>query len=132
MMNKRSMLVGALLAPALALTGGIAYASSTAGQLPTRPAVTQVAHPHGQPATGRAGHGYCGWHSGDDRCDWRGHRTQQATRQASHQHHAYQGNQGYQGSGQRGGSGSHHGWGYGDHRWDDQSGRSHHGGGNCR
>lgn len=129
MMNKRSMLAGALLAPALALTGGIAYASSTGGgPAPARPTVTQTARTHGQPATGQARHGYCGWRSGDDRCDWRGHRFGQVTRQ----HHAYQGNQGYQGSGQRGGSGSHHGWGYGDHRWDDQSGRSHHGGGNCR
>ncbi len=127
MRNKKALAAGALMVPALALTGGIAYASSTGSHpAPTRPAVTTV-QAHGKHPTGQARHDRCDWRCGDHQGDRRGHgyerhATQrpvtqpQATESQATQHHAYrhrshrtsagyQGGWGYQGSGQDGGHG---------------------------
>jgi hypothetical protein len=56
-MRNKKAIIGALIAPALALTGGVAYASTTSGgpATVTRPAVTATVRPHSQQVT-VAGH----------------------------------------------------------------------------
>ena len=138
MRNKKALAAGALMVPALALTGGIAYANSTGSHpAPARPAVTTV-QAHGQHPTGQARHDRCDWRCGDHRGDQRGHGDQRhatqrpATQPQATQHHAtqhrshrssadYQGGWGYQGSGQDDGHGHQ-----GSH-----GGGGHHGGGDC-
>ena len=118
MRTKKAIITTALAVPMLALGGGIAYATTTAGSPPpaTRTAVTttvQPTHPAGQ--ANRNGHRY------DHRCDWRGHgyqqpaTTRQATGQQATRHsgqlHGDQGqnHRGYQGNGGQYRSGSQ--WG---------------------
>lgn len=121
MRNKKSIIAAALIAPTLALGGGIAYASTTSGSTPApaRPTVTSAVHPKSQ---NPAGTYRCDWRAGNHHCDWRGHgNQQQATQQRSH-HNGYQGRSGYGSGGYGGnwgsqGSGQHgHGsrWGNGD------------------
>ncbi len=103
MRNKKAIVAGALMAPALALTGGIAYASGTGNHpAPARPAVTTV-QAHGQHPTGQARHDRCDWRCGDHWGDRRGHGDQG---------NGYQGGWG-RGSGSHWGSGGgccRHGW----------------------
>lgn len=129
-MRNKKAIIGALIAPALALTGGVAYASTASGSpaTVTRPAVTATVGPHSQQAGGQARHDRCdNWGRGDDRCDWRGHGYQrQPTRHQATQHRSGQAgdrrHQGYQGSGQYGGYGDQGSRGYGGHGWDNRSG----------
>ncbi len=123
MRNKKAVITGALIAPVLALTSGIAYASTSSGTAPavTRPAVTTTLQAH---TTTQPHHGsYCG-----NRCDWRGHGyqrqpTQQRAQRHATQHRSYRGGYGSQRSGYqhhghrgsrdyRGGYGYQGGWSY--------------------
>ncbi len=130
MRNKKALAAGALMVPALALTGGIAYASTTGSPVTaTRTAVTSTVAPNGQHATGQARHDRCDWRCGDHRGDRRGHATQpQATQRPATQHpatrhhsnrnhHGYQGRSGYSymsSRGYQGGAGYQAGY-RGDH-----------------
>ena len=143
MRNTKAVIAGALIAPALALTGGMAYASTSAGSTPAtpRPAVTTTVQAHTQHTTTQPRHdSYCGPRYGDQRCDqWR-HATQrqatrhhatqrQATRHHAYQHRGYRGSYGYQ---HRGGYGHQGNWGYrgsGQHGGGSWQGN---GGGCCR
>ena len=135
MRNKKAIFAGALMVPALALTGGLAYASTTPGSPPavTRTAVTSTVQPGTQHPAGQVAHYRCDWQRGDHRCDWRGHSYQrQATQhpvtqhRGNRNHHGYQGRSGhrYQGNwGHQGGYSSQGGSGYrggysGNHRGD--------------
>jgi hypothetical protein len=110
MRNKKAIFAGALMVPALALTGGAAYATTTGGPAtPAQPAVTATVQPTSHHPAGQI-HYRCDWRYSDHRCDWRGHRNQrqatqhQATQHPAYQHHGnrnhhgYQGNGGYQGN----------------------------------
>lgn len=128
MRNKKAIFAGALMVPALALTGGIAYASTTGSPAAVRTAVTSTVQPNSQHTTGQARHDRCDWRYGDHRCDWRGHgyhrqaNHRQATYRHGTRHHAYQhrgyrnhhGDQGRSGYGYGGyGHGGYQGnWGY--------------------
>ena len=135
MRNKKALAAGALMLPALALTGGIAYASTTGSHpAPARTAVTATTQPNSHHPAGQVIGHRCDWRYGDHRCDWRGHLYQaQVTQRQATQHpacrhrnhyghqgdrgyqgrngYSYQGGSGYQGSGQNstgspGGNGS--------------------------
>lgn len=100
MKNTKAILAGALIAPALALTGGIAYASTTTPShpAPARATVTATAqHPIGQARLG--------W------CDWRshGHHAQPAQQHRAGRHHSYRHN-GYQHRGSYGNRASQRGY----------------------
>jgi hypothetical protein len=115
MRNKKAIFAGALMVPALALTGGAAYAGTTGSHpTPTRPAVTTTVQAHSQHPTGQPCYDRCDWRYGDHRYDtndhgFQQHATQQpvtqrqATQHRATQHHGdrdhggYQGNWGYQG-----------------------------------
>ena len=109
MRNKKAIFAGALMVPALALTGGIAYASTTGGPpTPARTAVTTTVQPTSQHPAGQVIHYRCDWQRGDHHCDWRGHNNQrqatqrqatqrQATRHPATQHRGYRNHHGYQG-----------------------------------
>jgi hypothetical protein len=123
MRNIKAILAGALIAPALALTGGLAYASTTSGNspAPARPAATATAQAHSQHITGQARHNSCGWWHGD-RCDQRGYgyQRQPAHQQPVHQRHGYrhhssryQGNSGYGYGGYQGNWAYQGNWGSG-------------------
>ena len=118
MKHKKALLAGALIAPTLALTGGLAYASTADTSPPahqTTPTVSQTYHGHDCRVPG----GY--------RCDWRGHYGQQHNvQQGSHRQPArhpgsYRSRHGYQ---HRSGHPYQHRQG-GSHR---QAGRSYQGG----
>ena len=146
MKNTKAVITAALAAPLLALTGGIAYASTTSHPAPARTVVTATAqHPTGQDRLG-----WCDWRYTGHWCDRRDHGHQA---QAAHQHHAgrhhnYRHHYGYQHRGDRTWSNQSHGyqgygyqggWGYGyqgtghQGHWGTGSG-SHwsNGGGCCR
>ena len=77
MRNKKAIIGAALIAPALALTGGLAYASTTSGPATaTQPTVTTTAQPGGQHPTGQPRHDRCDWRCGDHHNDGRGHGYQ--------------------------------------------------------
>ena len=137
MKNIKKILIGAVAVPVLALTGGLAYASTTAGGHPAqpRPAATATTHNHAQRA-GQAALYRCDWRYSGHWCHWRGHgygHQPQPAHQRSHQHpayrhHGYHHNHsylgyGYQGSWGNGGSGNYGGWGHGS--------GSHWGNGGC-
>ncbi len=118
MKNTKAILAGTLMAPVLALTGGIAYASTATPShpAPARATVTATAqHPIGQDRLG-----WCDWrytgHWGDRRDH--GNLAQPAHQHRAARHHGYQhragyrtlGNQGYRGNQSSGYQG---GWGYG-------------------
>jgi hypothetical protein len=111
MRNKKALAAGALMVPALALTGGIAYASTTTSDpAPTRTAVTATVQAHGQHPAGQARHDRCDWRCGDHRGDWRGHGYQRhATQHHATQHHSHQTSADYQGGWGHWGGGDHHG-----------------------
>ena len=119
MRNKKAIAAGALMVPALALTGGIAYASAAGSHsAPTRPAVTTTAWAHGQHPAGRACYDRCDWRHGDHRGDQRDHGYQ---RHAA-QHHATR-HHSRTGPGYQAGWSNQAGWGYrsgygGDHHAD--------------
>jgi hypothetical protein len=151
MKNIKGILIGALTVPVLALTGGLAYASTTGGHpAQARPAATATTQNHAQYRAGPACHDWCAGRHGSHWCDWHGYgRQPQPAHQRSHQHPAYRhpsyrhahgyrgystgGHQGgwsygyqgsgYQGSWGNGGSGNYGGWGH--------SGASHWGNGGC-
>jgi hypothetical protein len=117
MRNKKAIVAGALMVPALALTGGAAYASTTGSHpTPARPAVTTTVQAHSQHPTGQPCYDRCGWRYGDHRYDqndhsYQRHATKQAIQRQATQHHAtqqhgdrnhtgYQGTWGYQDGGQ--------------------------------
>jgi hypothetical protein len=117
MRNKKAIFAGALMVPALALTGGVAYASTTGSHpTPARPAVTTV-QAHSQHPTGQPRHDRCDGRYGDhryDRCDHGYQRpaTQRPAtqRQATQRPHGDRDHGGYQGSrGYQGGGGDHRG-----------------------
>lgn len=118
MRNKKAIFAGALMVPALALTGGIAYATTTGSPATqARPAATATVQPSSHHPAGQNGY-RCNGRYGDHRCDWRGHRhpTQITPRRATQHHayrhrnqHSYRGNWGYQ---RRNGYNHQGGWGY--------------------
>ena len=120
MKNTKAILAGTLMAPVLALTGGIAYASAATPShpAPARATVTATAqHPIGQDRFG-----WCDWRYTGHWGDWRGHgyQAQPAHEHRAARHHGYQHRAGYrtwgnQGHGYRGNqsSGYQGGWGYG-------------------
>jgi hypothetical protein len=149
MKNIKKILIGAVTVPVLALTGGLAYASTTTGGHPAQAQLTATAttHNHAQHPAGPAHIGWCDWRSSGHWCTWHGHgygHQPQPAHQRSHQHpayrhhsyrhnHGYQGyrtwghqggqGHGYQGSWANGGSGNYGGWGHGS--------GSHRGNGGC-
>jgi len=108
MRNKKAIFAGALMVPALALTGGVAYASTTGSHpTPARPAVTTV-QTHSQHPTGQPCYDRCDGRYRDHRYDrndhgYQQHATQQpvtqrqATQHPGDRDHGHQGNWGYQG-----------------------------------
>ncbi len=123
MRNKKALLAGALMVPALALTGGIAYATTGSHPTPARTAVTTTVQ-HSKDAASQARHYRCDWRPGAHRCDRNGHRYQQqpTQRQAvqyrshrnAHQGSGYGwGGYGYQGRGSSGSGQYGGGWGNG-------------------
>jgi hypothetical protein len=143
MKNKKAIFAGTLIPLALALTGGVAYASTTGSPAPARPAVTTTVYPHGQ-ATAQVRHDRCDRRNGGDRCDWRGHAYQrQVTQRQVTQHHGYRHRShrttyGYQGYGQYSGRSYQGSWGYqgsgqdGGHGYQGpHGGGGHHGSGGC-
>jgi len=147
MKNIKKILIGAVTVPVLALTGGLAYASTTTGSHPAQapPTATATTHNHAQHPGGPARIGWCDWRYSGHWCTWHGHGyDHQPAHQRSHQHpgyrhhsyrhnHGYQGygtwgdqggqGDGYQGSWGNGGSGNYGGWGHGS--------GSHRGNGGC-
>jgi hypothetical protein len=127
MRNKKAVFAGALMVPALALTGGIAYASTTGSPVTaTRTAVTSTVTPNGQHAVGQARHDRCDWRCGDHRGAWRGHGDErhatqrpvtqlQATQHHATQHRSHRASVGYQGGGGYQGGWGHWGGHHGDH-----------------
>jgi hypothetical protein len=132
MRNIKSILIGAVTVPVLALSGGLAYASTTTTSqpAPARAAATAtVQHP-----TGQARYGRCDWRYTGYWCNRHGHSYglhRQPAHQRSHRHPGYRhhyghqhrdgygnwGNQnyGYQGNGYQSGWGNgggccRHGW----------------------
>lgn len=111
MRNKKALFAGALMVPALALTGGVAYATTGGPATPARTAVTATVQPNSHHPAGQVIGYRCDGRYGDHRCDWRGHRYQtQVTQRQATQHHAYRhrNHHGYQGYSYQGG------WGYQD------------------
>ncbi len=116
MRNKRSIIIGALIAPMLALTGGLAYAATSGtgqGHPASHPAATATATPGSQhPASqvNHHGHQRNGSHRWCDnhRYGTRHHVYQGQSYQGNwgprYRHHgSYQGNWGYQSRGSYGG-----------------------------
>jgi hypothetical protein len=109
MRNKRSIIIGALIAPMLALTGGLAYAATSGtgqGHPASHPAATATATPgsHSQHPASQVGH-HGHQRNGSHRwCD----NQRSGTRHHGTRHHAYQG-QSYQGYGNQGPRYRHHG-----------------------
>jgi hypothetical protein len=121
--NIKGILIGALTVPVLALTGGLAYASTTTGGHPTqaRPAATATIQNHAQYPASQTRHDWCDWRYSGYWCDWHGHGytlPAQATHQrhhryqhAAYRHHSYRHNHGYRGYGSWGHQGGQ-GYGY--------------------
>lgn len=118
MRNTKATVLGALLASALALTGGLAYTTATSGShaAVTRPAAVSTAQANSQHTRTQAHHNRCDWRHGQHRCGWRGHayrhpvyrhpaNRHQGSRYQGHSRYTYagyRGNPSYRGSGQYG------------------------------
>jgi hypothetical protein len=133
MRNTKAILAGALIAPALALGGGLAYATTTPGTAPARTSVTSTAQDHSQHPATQPHHSYCGWRYGDQRCDWRGHSHQRhaAHRHAAHGHNGYRGTHGCQRHHSYGHHGRNGGYGYGGYQGSWRYGGGWGNGGGC-
>ncbi|HEY5988269.1 MAG TPA: hypothetical protein VIV12_18115 [Streptosporangiaceae bacterium] len=115
MRNIKATVLGALLAPALALTGGLAYASATSGShhAVTRPAAASTVQAHSQHTRAQAHHNRCDWRYGQHRCGWRGHAYRHpAYRHHGYRHHGYRTNYRYQDRSRSSYSGYRGNWGY--------------------
>lgn len=129
MRTNKAILAGALIAPMLALGGGLAYATTTSGSPPpaTRTAVTSTVQTQHQ-NTSQAHHNRCySPGRGNHPCDLRGRGYQRqpagqpSQRHPAHRHAGYRHHHGY--GGQRGD------WGYrGSGYYGTGYGRSHCGG----
>ena len=123
MRNKKALAAGALMVPALALTGGVAYASATTSHpTPARSATTVQAH--SQHVTGQARHDRCDSRCGDHRSGrhhygYQRHATQRpVTQYRVTRHHGDRDRSGYRGKvGYQGGM-SYRAGHHGDHRGD--------------
>ena len=127
MKNTKAILAGTLMAPVLALTGGIAYASTTTPSHPAtaRAAVTaSTAHPVGQMRLNWCDWRYTGYWGDRHNYGHQAKTTHQRNHHVAYQQHGYRHHQrsagrtwGNQGYGYQGGWGS--------------SGGSHRGDGGC-
>lgn len=121
MRTNKAILAGALIAPMLALGGGLAYASTSSGSPPpaTRTAVTSTVQTHYQHTTSQPHRNRCYWQGrGNHPCGWRGHGYQRqpagqpSHRHAAHRHAGYRHYYGYHGRNHYGYGGQRGDWGY--------------------
>ena len=115
MKNTKAIITAALAAPVLALTGGLAYASTTTPSHPAAARATITATTH--PPAGQDRPGWCDWRYTGHRGDWHnyGHQaktTHQNGHHATHRHHGYRHHYGYQHRSGHGGTWSNQGYRY--------------------